>query len=87
MRGPTTLASLELYHPLISAIEPVPDQAMLILDWTQLDVATLKSLVTSQAGIDALVAVRGRDAVVVMDVLEEVNRFCMSCPLLIRIHM
>lgn len=82
-----TVASSDPYHPLTSAIEFVLDQAMLIPDWKHLDVATLKTLVTSQTGIDSLVAVRDQDAVWVMDVIEEVNQYHASCPLLIHTYL
>lgn len=52
---------------------------MLVLDWKTLDVATLKSLVTSQTGIDSLVAVLDQDAVTSIDGLEEVNRYYIAC--------
>lgn len=49
------------------------DQLAPAMDWQHLDVATLKSLVTSQVGIESLLALRDQDAETVMDILEEVK--------------
>lgn len=54
-------------------MESDPGKSAQSTDWQHLDVATLESLVTSQAGLDSLVALRDQDAAAVMDVLEEVK--------------
>lgn len=52
------------------------------LDWQNIDITALNPLLASRQGIDVIVQLRGRDAVSVIDLLDQVPPSILLCSIL-----